>query len=169
MAEHAQVTSVEAIESFRASLILFLSKVRPTLEEVSDEVLRLQYWLQNDQRRHWQNEMRRRGLKLEEARREMFNTALSHLQEATALQHMAVQRAQRAVREAEEKLDTVKQWERALEDRTAPLVKQVEELHGFLIMDMGRAVAQLVQIIKTLDAYAKAGQAGQAGREGTPP
>ena len=97
MAEHAQVTSVEAIESFRASLILFLSKVRPTLEEVSDEVLRLQYWLQNDQRRHWQNEMRRRGLKLEEARREMFNTALSHLQEATALQHMAVQRAQRAV------------------------------------------------------------------------
>jgi hypothetical protein len=110
--------------------------------------------------------MRRRGLKLEEARREMFNTALSHLQEATALQHMAVQRAQRAVREAEEKLDTVKNWERALEDRTAPLIKQVEELQGFLIMDMGRAVAQLVQIIKTLDAYAKA---GQAGREGTKP
>ena len=54
MAEHAQVTSVEAIESFRASLLVFLSKVRPTLEEVSDEVLRLQFWLQNDQRRHWE-------------------------------------------------------------------------------------------------------------------
>ena len=40
MAERAQVTSVEAIESFRASLIVFLSKVRPTLEEVSDEVMR---------------------------------------------------------------------------------------------------------------------------------
>jgi len=38
----------------------------------------------------------------------MFNTALSHLQEATALQHMAVQRAQRAIRDAEDKLDTVK-------------------------------------------------------------
>ncbi|MGB7769104.1 MAG: hypothetical protein WBN22_09680 [Verrucomicrobiia bacterium] len=166
MAERAQVTSVEAIESFRASLILFLSKVRPTLEEVSDEVLRLQFWLQNDQRRHWESELRRRGLKLEEARREMFNTALSHLQEATALQHMAVQRAQRAVREAEDKLDTVKKWEQALEDRTAPLIKQVEELHGFLIMDMGRAVTQLVQIVRALQAYAKA---RASGREGVQP
>jgi predicted nucleic acid-binding Zn-ribbon protein len=165
MAERAQVTSVEAIESFRASMILFLSKVRPTLEEVSDEVIRLQFWLQNDQRRHWENELRRRGLKLEEARREMFNTALSHLQEATALQHMAVQRAQRAVREAEDKLDTLKKWERALEDRTAPLVKQVEELHGFLITEMGRAVAQLVQIVKALAAYAKVGKPAGEGAQ----
>jgi hypothetical protein len=165
MAERAQVTSVEAIESFRASLILFISKVRPVLEEVSDEVMRLQFWLENDQRRHWEGELRKRGLKLEEARREMFNTALSHLQEATALQHMAVQRAQRAVRDAEEKLDTLKKWDRALEDRTAPMVKQIEEFHGFLITDMGRAVTQLVQIVKTLDAYAKAGGSAKEGAQ----
>ena len=163
MAERAQVTSVEAIESFRASLIVFLSKVRPTLEEVSDEVMRLQFWLQNDQRRHWENELRQRGLKLEEAKQEMFNVALSHLQQATALQRMAVQRAQRAVRDAEEKLDTLKRWERELEDRTAPLVKQVEEFHGFLTVDMGKAVTKLVQIVKALETYAKVGGPGQAG------
>jgi hypothetical protein len=161
MAERAQVTSVEAIESFRAELILFLSKVRPALEEVSDEVMRLQSWLQNDQRRYWDGELRKRGLKLEEAKRELFNTALAHLQQATALQHMAVQRAQRAVDEAQEKLNAVKKWDRALEDRTVPLVKQVEEFHGFLTIDMGRAVAQLVQIVKALEAYAKVG--GPAG------
>lgn len=166
MAEHAQVTSVEAIESFRASLILFLSKVRPTLEEVSDEVMRQQFWLQNDQRRYWEAELRRRGRQLEEAKQEMFNTALSHLQEATALQHMAVQRAQRAVREAEDKLETLKKWERALEDRTAPLIKQIEEFHGFLTIDMGKAVTQLVQIVKTLEAYVKTG--GPAGGGGQP-
>jgi hypothetical protein len=163
MAERAQVTSVEAIESFRASLILFLSKVRPTLEEVSDEVMRMQFWLQSDQRRHWESELRRRGRKLEEAKQEMFNTALSHLQEATALQHMAVQRAERAVREAEDKMDTVKRWERALEDRTAPLVKQLEEFHGFLTIDMGKAVAQLVQIVKALEAYTRAGGPVEGG------
>jgi hypothetical protein len=166
MAAQAQVTSVEAIESFRASLIVFLSKVRPTLEEVSDEVMRLQFWLQNDQRRHWESELRKRGLKLEEAKRELFNTALSHLQEATALQHLAVQRAQHAVQDAEEKLDTVKKWERGLEDRTAPLVKQLEEFQGFLTVEMGRAVTQLVQTIKALEAYTKL---GDAGREGAPP
>jgi type I site-specific restriction-modification system R (restriction) subunit len=165
MAEQAQVTSVEAIEAFRAELILFLSKVRPVLEEVSDEVMRLQAWLQNDQRRFWESERRKRGLKLEEAKQELFNAALSHLQEATALQHMAVQRAQRAVRDAEEKLDTIKKWERGLEDRTAPLVKQIEEFHGFLITDMGKAIAQLVQIVKTLDAYAKVGKASTEGAQ----
>ena len=166
MAEQAQVTSVEAIESFRAGLILFLSKVRPTLEEVSDEVLRLQSWLQNDQRRRWESELRRRVRQLEEAKQELFNATLSRLEQATALQHMAVQRAQRAVREAEDKLDTLKKWERALEDRTAPLVKQLEEFHGFLTVDMGKAVTQLVQIVKALDAYAKAG--GPAGGEARP-
>jgi hypothetical protein len=163
MAERAQVTSVEAIESFRANLILFLSKVRPTLEEVSDEVLRLQGWLQNDQRRLWESQLRRRGRQLEEARQELFNATLSRLQEATALQHMAVQRAQRAVREAEDKLDTLKKWERGLEDRTAPMIKQIEEFHGFLTIDMGKALAQLVQIVKALEAYTKAG--GPAQRE----
>jgi hypothetical protein len=165
MAERAQVTSVEAIESFRASLILFLSKVRPVLEEVSDEVLRLQSWLQNDQRRHWESELRKRGLKLEEAKQELFNAALSRLQEATALQHMAVQRAQRAVRDAEEKLDTLKKWDRALEDRTAPLVKQVEEFHGFLITDMGRAVTKLVEIVKALEAYTKVAKPSPEGAQ----
>jgi len=165
MAERAQVTSVEAIESFRASLIVFLSKVRLTLEEVSDEVMRLQFWLQNDQRRHWENELRQRGLKLEEAKREMFNTALSHLQQATALQHMAVQRAQRAVRDAEEKLDTIKKWERGLEDRTAPMVKQIEEFHGFIIQEMGKALTQLVQIVKSLDAYAQVAKPGLKGAQ----
>ena len=165
MADQAQITSVEAIESFRASLILFLSKVRPVLEEVSDEVMRLQAWLQNDQRRFWQSEMRKRGLKLEEAKQELFNAALSHLQEATALQHMAVQRAQRAVRDAEDKLDTVKKWEKSLEDRTAPMVKQVEEFHGFLIIEMGKAITQLVQIAKTLDAYAKVAKPNTEGAQ----
>jgi len=158
MAEQAQVTSVEAIESFRGSLLVFLSKVRPVLEEVSDEVMRLQFWLQNDQRRYWEVELRKRGLKLEEAKQELFNAALSQLQQATALQHMAVQRAQREVGEAREKLTTLKKWERGLEDRTAPMVKQVEEFQGFLTVDMGKAVTQLIQIIKALDAYAKVGK-----------
>ncbi len=165
MAGRAQVTSVEAIESFRASLILFLSKVRPALEEVSDEVMRLQFWLQSDQRRYWESELRKRGLKLEETRREMFNTALSHLHETTALQRMAVQRAQRAVGEAEDKLRTVKKWERELEDRTMPLVKQVEEFHGFLTVDMSKAVAQLVQTVKALEAYAKVDRPAPEGTQ----
>ena len=67
---------------------------------------------------------------------------------------MAVQRAERAVREAEAKLALLKKWDRELENRTDPLVKQVTQLHGFLTTDMGRAVAYLAQVVKALEAYA---------------
>jgi hypothetical protein len=154
MAEKAQVTSVEAIESFRAKLIVFLGQARPVLEEVGNELTRTQNWLQNDQRRFWETELRRRERRLEEANQELFNATLSSLQSGTvALQQMAVQRAQRAVREAEAKLGVVKKWEAELENRTAPLKKQTEQLHGFLATDMIRAVAYLDQILRTLDAY----------------
>jgi hypothetical protein len=154
MAEKAQITSIEAIEAFRAKLIVFLGQARPVLEEVGSELTRTQNWLQNDQRRFWETELRRRERRLEEAKQELFNASLSQLQSGTtALQQMAVQRAQRAVREAEAKLGIVKKWETELENRTAPLKKQTEQLHGFLATDMVRAVAYLDQILRTLDAY----------------
>ena len=80
MADKAQITSVEAIESFRAALILFLAQARPVLEEVGNEFSRTRVWLQNDQRMYWDHELRSRSRQLEEARQELFNATLSHLQ-----------------------------------------------------------------------------------------
>lgn len=154
MAEAANITSVDAITEFRAALIIFLTKARPLLEETAGEVIRMRQWVEDDQRRYWENQMRLRGRKLEEARAELFNATLSTLQEANALQHMAVQRAERAVREAEAKLKTVKKWSRDLEDRAGPIIKQSDQFQTFLATDMPRAVAQLDQVIRALEAYA---------------
>ena len=154
MAERAQVTSVEAVESFRASLIVFIKNARAALEEASDEVLRTRSWVQDDRRRHWEHEMRVREGKLEEARAELFRARLSQFQESAALQLMTAQRAERAVREAEAKLAVVKKWDRELENRTDPLLKQVNQFHGFLTADMARALAYLDQVLGTLAAYA---------------
>jgi hypothetical protein len=154
MAQQAQITSVEAIEAFRATLIVYLSKARPVLEEVSAEVMRTRLWLQNDQRLRWENELRLRNRRLDEAKAELFNAKLSQFQQNTTLPHMIMQRAQHAVREAEAKLAVIKKWDREMENRTDPLTKQVEQLHGFLATDMVRAAAHLDQIIQTLDAYA---------------
>jgi hypothetical protein len=165
MPQQAQISSVEAIESFRASLIVYLSQTRPLLEEISREAVQTRLWLQNDQRRYWEHEMRKRLRKLEEARQELFAAKLSKLQEASSLHYMAVQRAQKAVNEAEGKLAAIKKWTRELEDRAAPLTKQVEQLHGFLITDMGRAVAYLDQVLNALAAYRDV--AVSAARRGT--
>ena len=154
MADRAQVTSFEAVESFRADLIVFLSRARAVLEEASDDVLRTRLWVQNDQRRVWEGETRVRYRKLEEARAELFSAQLSQFHESTALCLMAVQRAERANREAEAKMAVLKKWDREMENRTDPLVKQVTQFHSFLATDMKRAVAYLDQAVKTLEAYA---------------
>ena len=166
MATQAQITSVEAIELFRAALILFMSQARPALEEVLGEGLQTRLWLENDQRRFWENERRIRNKKLEQAQQELFSARLSQFQESTSLQMMAVHRAQHAVSEAEEKLARLKKWDRELENHAAPLLKEIEQLHGFLTSEMPKAIAYLAQVVKTLDAYAGAGAAAPQSKTG---
>ena len=153
MSGQAKITSVEAIAAFRATLIVFLGQARPVMEEVGNEMSRTRVWLQHEQRAFWEHEMRLRARKLEEAKQELFNATLSKFHESTALKHMAVQRAQRAIAEAEAKLGVLKRWDRELENRAAPLLKQTEQLQGFLATDMAHAVAYLDQVLRALDAY----------------
>ena len=160
MPGQAKITSVEAIELFRAALIVFTSQARPALEEVSGEGVRTRLWLENDQRRFWENERRARSKKLEQAQQELWTARLSQFQDSTSLQIMAVHRAQQTVRDAEEKLAALKKWGRELENRSAPLLKEVEQLHSFLTAEMPKAVAYLAQVVRALDAYTDAGAPG---------
>ena len=162
MAAQAQITSVEAIELFRAALIVFTSQARPALEEVSSEMSGTRLWLENDQRRFWENERRVRNKKLEQAQQELSNARLSQFQDSTSLQLMVVHRAQQAVREAEEKLARLKRWSRELDNRSAPLLKEVEQLHSFLTAEMPKAVAYLTLVVRALDAYTDAGAPGKS-------
>jgi hypothetical protein len=153
MTGQAQITSVEAIESFRSKLIVFLTQARSVLDEAANELSRTRLWLQNDQRALWEHELRSRGRRLEEAKQELFNAKLSQFQESTALHLMAVQRNQRAMQDAEDHIGALKKWDRELENRAAPLMKQTDQLQGFLATDMMQAVAYLDQALKALDAY----------------
>ena len=151
--QKAQVTSVEALAAFRSALVVYLAQMRPVLEEISTEVLRTRSWLEDDRRRHWLQEMRVRSRRLEDAKQELFTATLSRMGDTASFQQMAVQRAQREVRAAEEKLAVLKKWDRDLDQHTAPKVKQMEQLHGFLTVEMERAVAYLDQAIRALEAY----------------
>jgi flagellar motility protein MotE (MotC chaperone) len=165
--QQAQVTSAEALEAFRAQLVVYLAQMRPALDEITNEVLRTRSWLEDDRRRYWQQEQRVRGRKLEDARQELFTASMSKMGDTTSFQQMAVQRAQRDMRVVEEKLAVLKKWDRDLDHKTAPLVKQMEQLHGFLTVEMDRAVAYLDQAIRALEAYREAGPARGGGAGGS--
>jgi hypothetical protein len=154
MPQRAVVTSVDAIEAFRANLIVYVSKARPTLEEASADVLRLRSWLENEQRAYWEGQVRRRTKDLEQAQQALFSARLSHLSKATAVEQLAFHRARRALDEANEKLRVLKRWAREFEARVQPLAKQMEKLHTVLSNDMLLAIASLAQTVKTLSDYA---------------
>ena len=166
MPERAHVTSVDALESFRSNLIVYLSNARPTLEGVSAAVQRTRGWLEGEQRTYWESEFRRRSRAFQEAQAVLFSSRMSRMREASAAEQMAVQRTKRALDEAEAKLRVVKQWNRVFDNQVDPLVKQMEKLHTVLAHDMVQAVAFLGQVVRTLDAYAKMAPPSVAPGEG---
>jgi uncharacterized protein (UPF0305 family) len=156
MPERAQITSSEALETFRSQLVVYLSKARPALEEVAADVVRMRMWLENDQRLFWEGQVRQRQKALEQAQQALFSARIASLREESAVEQMAFHRARRALDEAQDKLRVLKKWNREFESRVQPLVKQTEKLHTVLSSDVPQAVAYLNQVLNTLAAYAEA-------------
>ncbi|HWI58369.1 MAG TPA: hypothetical protein VNZ22_14175 [Bacillota bacterium] len=155
MPQRAHVTSLEAIEAFRSNLIVYVNQARPTLEELSAEVLRTRQWLENEQRLHWEHQLKRSRRSLEEAQQALFSARLGNLRQENSGDQLAVRRAKQAVDEAELKLRSLKKWAREFEGRIQPLLKQTERLHTTLSNDMVQAAAYLAQVVNTLAAYAE--------------
>jgi len=153
MPEHARVTSLEAIESFRAKLIIYREKAGRVLDEASDEVVRTRLWLEHDRIAYWKNQIRARHRELEQSQQELFAAQLSGLIEVSPVQQAAVQKARQALRDAEARLQLVKQWNRQFDQRVEPLGRQVEKLRHTLGTDLGHAVAWLNELLKTLSEY----------------
>jgi hypothetical protein len=116
--------------------------------------VRMRVWLQDEQRAHWENELRRRSRALQEAQAALFSARLSSFQEESSLQQMMVHRTKRAFDEADEKLRVIKKWNRDFDNRVEPLLKQMEKLQTVLAHDMVQAIAFLTHAIDTLHAYA---------------
>lgn len=155
MPERAQVTSLEAIEAFRARLIIYRDKAGRVLDEVGEDVIRTRVWLQTDRVTFWEGQIRRRQKDLEMRQQELFSAQISGMRDASFVQQQAVQRARRAIQAAEDKLRIVKQWNRQYDQRIEPLGKQVEKLRHNLVHDLGLAIVFLSEVTRTLADYAE--------------
>ena len=153
MPERAKVTSLEALEDFRARLIVYREKASRVLDEVSDNVTRTRLWLETDRPAYWQNQIRRLNRDLEQAQQELFSARLSGLRDSSVSQQMAVQKLRRSIRDAEEKTKTVKNWQRQYDTRVEMPARQAEKLRHFLEHDLNKAVAFLNEAIKSIAAY----------------
>lgn len=182
MSTQAKVTSLDALERFRASLIVFSSKAHSAVDQVSDEVHRTRSWLQQEQRTRWENELRRRARALAQAEQELLSAKLAGMLDNLSAQQLAVRRARAAREEAEEKLRNVKRWTRDFDSAAEPLAKTLDSFREVLAHDVPRGISFLLQAQKTLEAYsdiappppprqpaAPADSTGDAGGADAPP
>jgi hypothetical protein len=79
-----------------------------------------------------------------------------------------VRRAKEACDEAQGKLAMLKKWDHELENRSEPLVKQVDQFQSFVTSEMPKAIAYLNNAIRALEAYADV-RMGGAGAAAMPP
>ncbi len=155
MAEQAKVTSLDALERFRADLIVFITTAHRCVDEASDEVKRTRGWLQGEQRMHWEGQARLRKRVLDQAEADLYSARLSGLKDRTIVQEEAVRKAKRAMAEAEDKLRALKKWNRDFDNNADPLVRRLEGIRYFLDHDLPKALTFLVRAQETLEAYAE--------------
>ncbi|MEI6534450.1 MAG: hypothetical protein WCN98_03840 [Verrucomicrobiaceae bacterium] len=166
MADQVKVTSIDALESFRASMILFQAKARRSLDMVGDEVRRTRQWLENNQRVHWEGEVRKWRKNYDRAQQELLSARLSEFIDSPSAQQSALRKAKHALDEAEDKLRRVKAWNRDFDGATEPLTRSLEGLRHFLEGEIPHGIAYLSQAQKTLESYA---ETFSPGTTATPP
>ena len=166
MPERAKVHSLEVIEAFRASLIVYLEKARSALDDISDDVMRTRMWLQDEQRPRWEAEIARRTRQLQEKQAALFDARLSFMERSGMVESAEVRKAKRALDEADGRLQTVKKWIRQYDSRVMPLAKDVDKLRDVLDQQMGKAVSYLGRIVSTLESYTRAAGPVDRGKAG---
>ncbi|MEA3189060.1 MAG: hypothetical protein QOD99_2890 [Chthoniobacter sp.] len=164
MNAQARVTSLDALETFRASMIVFGNKAHNAADQVADEIRRTRSWIQHDQRVHWENELRRRSRALAQAEQELLSAKLVGLLDNLSAQQNAVRRTREACEEAEKKLRNVKRWTRDFDSAAEPLAKRIDSFREVLAQTLPRAIAFLLQAQKTLEAYGETSAPTPAAR-----
>ena len=153
MADQARISNLDAIESFRSALIVFISKTRQSLETAQDAVKKTRGWLQLEQPAYWSSQIRLRQKKLDQAQQELMSARLSEFVDTPSTQQMAVRKARAALEEAQAKLERTKAWARDYDRTVDPLARKLDSFRDFIENDLALANAHLVEIQKILDAY----------------
>ena len=159
MAEQAKVSSIDALETFRADLIQFVEKARVALEDAEAQVRRTRTWLDMDRTNHWSSQMKLRMKQLEQAEAEYYNARITRPTENHASHKMAVARAKRRVEEAEEKLRVIKHWRMHFDNRATPLLRQLDPAFFLVGRHLPKGIHTLGEAIKALQSYAEKGPA----------
>lgn len=155
MSDQAKVSSIDALEAFRADLIRFVENARAALEDAEGEVRHTRIWLDGDRTAHWARQMKQRIKQLDQAEADCHNARIIRPDESHASLKLAVARAKRRVVEAEEKMRVLKHWRMHFDNRVTPLVRRLSPAFFMVCKHLPDGIHSLDESIKALQAYAE--------------
>ena len=161
MSDQARISSIDALEAFRAELIHYIEKARVALEDMTGEARRTRSWIDVDRTQHWSAQHKRLVKQLHQAEEELYSANLTSPLASNSLQKMAVARARHKVDEAEAKLRVIKHWRQVYDNRTGPLLRQLEPMFFRVGQQLPKAAHALGESIKILQAYAESSRPAQ--------
>jgi hypothetical protein len=154
MQTQAKVSSLDALDAFRSSLIIYIERARHILDDVQHDVHRTRAWLEQEQQPHWKKEIRVRSRALAQAEQELLTVRLSEQADAVRDRRRTVDRAKAKLQEAEGALEKTRHWFRQFDREIDPRMRTTHLLRQTLDADLVKAVALLSETTRVLADYA---------------
>jgi hypothetical protein len=155
MAESAGVRSIDALKNLRTALIAFGTDVEEALAATELEIRRILDKL-HEQGKHWQRQVRERQEDVTRAKAALVQRRWGHTEgmgPGTIEQELALKLAQQRLKEAEEKVQTVRRWLTVLPRDIGEYEGPARRLAGFVEADLKHGAAVLGRRIEALEAY----------------
>ncbi|MDY7110544.1 MAG: hypothetical protein SYC29_18080 [Planctomycetota bacterium] len=172
MRRTADVRSIDALKDAKAALAEFREIIVLALSEAQAEVQRTLWWIQHDQMTHWQSEVRRRTERLNEAKAELERVRLTAVDQTASFleQRKAIERAERRLAEAGEKVRLVRRWAQKIDRESMLFRAQLQSISRAAETDIPRGEAKLEIMLDQLEQYVRLAppQTGDAKMSGGP-
>ncbi len=156
MSGSAQVTSIDAVASFRAALRVFQDRAAHALMSLDEQGNGALQWLEHDAPAYWRGQIRhcydevaRTRTALETCRMR----AVGDHRPACLEEQEAYRQAQRKLREAEDKLDVVRRWTQKVREELDEYRGRVMRFRECVERGLPQSLALLDRTLTTLDAY----------------
>jgi len=156
MSRSANVRSLDAVEAFTTALRQFQEEASGALGELELQVGRALEWIQHDRKDYWRDRVRRGWDEVAEAKANLERCLMFPVADRRPScydEKVALAKAKRRLRIAEEKVEAVRRWTRAVAHEVDEYRGNVGQISHWLQSDAPRAIAVLESLSRALESY----------------
>lgn len=157
MASGAQVWTLDALVEFRAALIVFLERAAGACGSLRQEVQRTMIWLEQEQPRYWQEQVRRAFDRVAGARTALETCRLRTVagrRPACIEEQVALRRAKERLEYCQGQVEVTRRWAIKARDQSEEFMGRIGPLERALEYEVPQMLAALERMIAAIEAYA---------------